>query len=297
MTEGLSLPAPAKLNLFLRILGRRADGYHLLQTAFQLIDLCDCVHLTPRADGRIERIRGAEGVDAEQDLCVRAARLLQPRAMAGAGVSIALDKQIPMGGGLGGGSSDAATVLLGLNRMWGLGLDLPQLSALGLQLGADVPVFVRGHSAWAEGIGDQLLPIELGEWAYLVVDSGISVPTADLFQAPELTRDATLATIAGLFSGEVSGNAFEPVLAARSPAVGETLEALRDAAGAAARQVSLTGTGGCCFARFAHAAEARLAQSRLGPSWRSWVCAGLDRSPVSTALEQAGNSCFTERAR
>lgn len=292
MAEGLSLPAPAKLNLFLRILGRRADGYHLLQTAFQLIDLCDRVHLMPRTDGRIERIRGAEGVEAEQDLCVRAARALQPLAKAGAGVSIALDKRIPMGGGLGGGSSDAATVLLGLNHLWGLGLDLAQLAALGLHLGADVPVFVMGQSAWAEGVGERLLPIELGEWTYLLVDSGVSVPTAELFQAPELTRDASPATIAGLFSGEAGGNAFEPVLAARSPAVGETLKALRDAAGAAARQVALTGTGGCCFARFAQAAEAQLAQSRLGPRWRSWVCAGLDRSPVAAALEQAGKFVF-----
>lgn len=285
MAEALSLPAPAKLNLFLRIVGRRADGYHLLQTVFQLIDLCDALHLEARADGRIERACGAPGVSAEQDLCVRAARLLQPLAASGAGATITLDKRIPMGGGLGGGSSDAAAVLLGLNRLWGLGLDLDRLAALGLQLGADVPVFVRGRSAWAEGVGERLQPLPLAEAAYLVLDSGVSVPTAELFQAPELTRDAPPATIAGFLSGAIEGNAFEPVLAVRSPAVGEALQALRRAGGSAALQVALSGTGGCCFARFASRAQAEAAQLRLEPRWRSWVCRGLEVSPLLQALE------------
>jgi 4-diphosphocytidyl-2-C-methyl-D-erythritol kinase len=284
MTETLVLPAPAKLNLFLHIVGRRADGYHLLQTVFQLIDLCDELRLEARTDGRIERDSGAPGVSAEDDLCVRAARLLQPMAKPGAGVTITLDKRIPMGGGLGGGSSDAAAVLLGLNRLWGLALGLERLAALGLQLGADVPVFVRGRSAWAEGVGERLQPLALGEATYLVLDSGVSVPTADLFQAPELTRDAPPATIAGFASGAIAGNAFEPVLVTRSPAVGEALQALRAAAGAAATQVALSGTGGCCFARFASRAQAEAAQQRLPPRWRSWVCRGLDVSPLLQAL-------------
>lgn len=284
MAEALWLPAPAKLNLFLRIVGRREDGYHLLQTVFQLIDLCDRIQLTPRADGRIERGAGPTGVAPEHDLCVRAARLLQTHAAPGAGVSIELKKHIPMGAGLGGGSSDAATVLLGLNRLWGLGLDLERLATLGLSLGADVPVFVRGHSAWAEGVGERLLPIELDASAYLVLDSGVSVPTPELFQAPELTRDAPPATIAGFMSGQPLGNAFEPVLVARSPAVGEALSDLREACQGAALQVALSGTGGCCFARFTDAKQALAARSRLSPRWRSWVCAGLDRSPLHVAL-------------
>lgn len=284
MTEGLWLPAPAKLNLFLRIVGRRADGYHLLQTVFQLIDLCDHVRLELRGDGGIERLRGAPGVLAEQDLCVRAARLLQPMAAPGLGVSITLEKRIPMGGGLGGGSSNAAAVLLGLNRLWALGLSVEALADLGLALGADVPVFVRGESAWAEGVGERLLPIELGASAYLLVDSGISVPTPELFQAPELTRDAPPATIAGFVSGQCTDNAFEPVLVARTPAVGEALADLRSAGVGSALQVGLSGTGGCCFARFADSALARAAQRRLSSRWRSWVCDGLDRSPLHAAL-------------
>lgn len=295
MAEGLYLPAPAKLNLFLRILGRRDDGYHLLQTVFQLIDLCDRVQLAPRVDGRIERLVGPAAVAPEFDLCVRAARLLQPFAAPGAGVSISLHKSIPMGGGLGGGSSDAAAVLLGLNLLWGLGLEVDRLAQLGLSLGADVPVFVRGDSAWAEGVGEQLLPIELGESSYLVLDTGVSVPTPELFQAPELTRDAPPATIAGFVSGQILGNAFEPVLAARSPTVGEALAELRDVSDGAALQVALSGTGGCCFARFAEVEQATATRSRLSPRWRSWVCAGLDRSPLHSMLEsgqESGNTRF-----
>jgi 4-diphosphocytidyl-2-C-methyl-D-erythritol kinase len=284
VAEGLWLPAPAKLNLFLRIVGRRADGYHLLQTVFQLIDLCDRVHLELREDGRVERLTGAPGVAAEQDLCMRAARLLQPMAAPGIGVSIALEKRIPMGAGLGGGSSDAATVLLGLNRLWALGLSVEALAELGLALGADVPVFVRGESAWAEGIGERLLPIELGPSAYLVLDSGVSVPTPELFQASELTRDAAPATIAGFVSGQCMGNAFEPVLVARSSAVGEALAELRSASENSELQVGLSGTGGCCFARFANVARARSVQLRLSSRWRSWVCEGLDRSPLHAVL-------------
>lgn len=290
MAEAPWLPAPAKLNLFLRIVGRREDGYHLLQTVFQLIDLCDRIQLVPRSDGRIERLDGPPDLAPRADLCVRAARLLQPYAGSDAGVSIRLDKRIPMGGGLGGGSSDAATVLLGLDRLWGLDLGLDRLAQLGLQLGADVPVFVRGHSAWAEGVGEQLLPFELGASSYLVLDSGVSVPTPELFQAPELTRDAPPATIAGFVSGQLFGNVFEPVLVARSPKVGDALSALREASAGTALQVALSGTGGCCFARFARREHAVAAQSGLMPTWRSWVCGGLDRSPLHLAMDQGSRA-------
>jgi 4-diphosphocytidyl-2-C-methyl-D-erythritol kinase len=279
----LRLPAPAKLNLFLQITGRRADGYHCLQTVFQLIDLCDSIELWPREDGCIERLRGPEGVQPEADLCVRAARLLQRHCGVWAGASIAVDKHIPMGGGLGGGSSNAATVLCGLNRLWGCGLDVDALAALGLQLGADVPLFVRGHSGWAEGVGELLQPLDLGPSFCVVLDTGISVPTAALFQAPELTRDARPATIAGFVSGRERGNAFEAVLAAREPAVAAALVALSELS-ADALQFGLSGTGGCCFARFAQRELAEAALVALSGRWRCWLARGLDRSPLQAAL-------------
>jgi 4-diphosphocytidyl-2-C-methyl-D-erythritol kinase len=255
---------------------------------FQLIDLCDWIELEARDGGRIERCSGLDGIPAEQDLCVRAARLLQAETGCRLGARIAIDKRIPMGGGLGGGSSDAATVLHGLNRIWNTGLDLDALAALGLRLGADVPVFIRGASAWAEGVGDRITPLALPEAAYLVLDSGVSVATAELFQAPELTRDAPPATIAGFVSGQVVGNAFEPVLLRRSPKVGEALRALREAAAGEASQVALSGTGGCCFARFENPGAAARAQARLGAEWRSWISAGLGWSPVHALLDARG---------
>jgi 4-diphosphocytidyl-2-C-methyl-D-erythritol kinase len=287
----LRLPAPAKLNLFLQIVGRRADGYHLLQTVFQLIDLADEVELKWRADGRIERLCGAEGVGVEQDLAVRAARALQAASGCSFGVDIQVHKRIPMGGGLGGGSSDAASVLLGLNALWGLGLGLDVLAAIGLRLGADVPVFVHGRSAWAEGVGECLQPLSLGDSAYLVLDSGVSVPTSELFQAPELTRDAPPATIAGFVCGAERGNAFESPLVARSPRVGAALAALRQVGAGSAWQVGLSGTGGCCFARFARRSEAEAAQAILSRCWAaaapapdSWIAEACDVSPVHRAL-------------
>jgi 4-diphosphocytidyl-2-C-methyl-D-erythritol kinase len=286
----LRLPAPAKLNLFLQIVGRRADGYHLLQTVFQLIDLADEVELSLRADGRIERLQGAVGVGAEQDLAVRAARALQAASGCALGADIRVLKRIPMGGGLGGGSSDAASVLLGLNALWGLGLGLDALAAIGLGLGADVPVFVQGRSAWAEGVGERLQPLNLGDSAYLVLDSGVSVPTAELFQASELTRDAPPATIAGFVCGAARGNAFEMPLVARSSRVGAALAALRQVGADSALQVGLSGTGGCCFARFARRSEAEAALAKLAQCWPEtavadrWIAAGCDVSPAHRAL-------------
>jgi len=285
MTEAalLRLPAPAKLNLFLQIIGRRDDGYHLLQTAFQLIDLCDWIELAPRSDGRIERLQGPQGVSAAQDLAVRAAHLLQARSGSRGGVTLKLDKNIPMGGGLGGGSSDAATVLHGLNRLWRCGWSVERLAELGLELGADVPLFVHGYSAWAGGVGENLQRLALGPSFCLVLDSGVSVPTATLFQAPELTRDAAPTTIAGFVSGRARGNAFEAVLSSRQPAVKAALQALAAVSGEALQQ-GLSGTGGCCFARFSRRDAAEAAMQALAGRWRCWLVEGLDRSPLLDAL-------------
>lgn len=280
-------PAPAKLNLFLRIVGRRPDGYHRLQTVFQLLDWGDTVRLRVRDDGLIRR-QGAEGyvVPEAEDLVVRAAKILQSESKTGKGADIVVEKRIPLGGGFGGGSSDAATVLVALDALWGTGLGEERLAALGLQLGADVPVFVRGRSAWAEGVGELLTPLSLPPAAYLVVDTGVSVPTAELFQAPDLTRDAPAATISDFVSGSVLGNAFEPVLRSRSEAVSAALDALSQLG-----PTALTGTGGGCFARFGARAEAEAALARLPPGLRAWVATGVDVSPLHRALSagRAGN--------
>ncbi|HEX4853849.1 4-(cytidine 5'-diphospho)-2-C-methyl-D-erythritol kinase [Arenimonas sp.] len=273
-------PAPAKLNLFLRIVGRRPDGYHRLQTVFQLLDWGDTVRLRLRDDGAVRRAGdGGYGVAEADDLVVRAARLLQKEAKIGQGAEIEVVKRIPLGGGFGGGSSDAATVLVVLNHLWRAGLDEDRLAALGLQLGADVPVFVRGRSAWAEGVGEELTPLSLPPAAYLLVDPGVSVPTAELFQTPDLTRDAAPATIADFVSGSELGNAFEPVLRRRSEAVEAALQALSQLGPAA-----LTGTGGGCFARFGARADAEAARSRLPPGLRAWVAEGVAVSPLHRAL-------------
>ncbi len=274
-------PAPAKLNLFLRITGRRPDGYHLLQTVFRLLDWGDVVYLRPRADGRIVRFGDPPGSAAEaDDLSLRAAGLLQKSANVPNGADIVVEKHIPVGGGFGGGSSDAATVLLALDRLWGLELGVERLAALGLQLGADVPVFVRGHNAWAEGVGERLAPIDLPPAWYVVVDPGVHAPTASLFQAPELTRQATPATMADFVSGRVLGNAFEPVLRGREPAVEAAFAALSRHG-----TPRLTGSGSGCFLEFPDRASAQAAVSALPAGMRAWIAAGASRSPLHAALE------------
>jgi 4-diphosphocytidyl-2-C-methyl-D-erythritol kinase len=274
-------PAPAKLNLFLRITGRRADGYHLLQTVFRLLDWGDTIHLRLRSDGRILRIgESLPGVAEDDDLVIRAARLLQSAAGAGSGAEIRIDKRIPAGGGFGGGSSDAATVLVVLNALWGLGLAAEVLAELGLQLGADVPVFVRGRNAWAEGVGEQLTPIALPEAAYLLVDPGVHVPTPVLFRSQELTRDAAPAKIADFASGSLLDNAFEPVLRRREPAVEAVFQAL-SRVGAP----RLTGSGSGCFVEFATRAAAEQALAQLPGSLRAWVVEGAAHSPLLDARD------------
>jgi 4-diphosphocytidyl-2-C-methyl-D-erythritol kinase len=248
-TEGWSRwPAPAKLNLFLRITGRRPDGYHALQTAFRLLDWGDVIHLRRRTDGVIVRVgAGADGVAEADDLMVRAAKLLRKETNCRQGADIGIEKNIPTGGGFGGGSSDAATVLVVLDRLWNLALGVDRLAALGLQLGADVPVFVRGHNAWAEGVGEVLTAIELPPAWYVVASPGVHAATAALFQAPDLTRNAAPAKITGFLSGTspsgaVLDNAFEPVLRRREPAV-EALFAQLASIGTP----RLTGSGSGCF--------------------------------------------------
>lgn len=272
-------PAPAKINLFLRITGRRPDGYHLLQTVFQLLDWGDTVWLRPREDGRIARLGEASyGVAEADDLVVRAAVALKSASKSALGADICVEKRIPAGGGFGGGSSDAASTLVGLDQLWATAIGESRLADLGLSLGADVPVFVRGRSAWAEGVGERLVPIDLAPAAYLLVDSGVSVPTAELFQAPDLTRDAPAATMRDFVSGSVLGNAFEPVLRRRSPAVSAVLDTLAQLGPAA-----LTGTGGGCFARFSTRADAEAAMVRLPRGWRAWVAEGVAVSPLHQA--------------
>jgi 4-diphosphocytidyl-2-C-methyl-D-erythritol kinase len=218
-------------------------------------------------------------VAEKDDLTVRAAKALQTSAKLPFGADISIEKRIPLGGGFGGGSSDAATTLVALNRLWGAGLSEDQLAALGLVLGADVPVFVRGRTAWAEGVGEILAPVELPESAFLIVDSGVSVPTAELFQAPELTRDAPPATISDFVSGTVRGNAFEPVLRRLHPAVDSALSVLSQYG-----EACLTGTGGGCFVRFAQRAAAETALRSLPPGLKAWVATGVTRSPLQDAL-------------
>lgn len=274
-------PAPAKLNLFLRITGRRADGYHLLQTVFRLLDWGDSIRLRLRDDGRIVR-HGASvaGVPEAQDLTVRAAKLLQEAANVGKGADILIEKRIPAGGGFGGGSSDAATVLVALDALWGAGLGVERLAELGLKLGADVPVFVRGDNAWAEGVGEALSPIDLAPAWYVLADPGVHAPTAALFQSAELTRDAAPATMSDFVSGMPLGNAFEPVLRLREPAVEAAFAAL-----ARIGSPRLTGSGSGCFVEFATRESADAALLELPSGLRAWVAAGVARSPLRAVLE------------
>jgi 4-diphosphocytidyl-2-C-methyl-D-erythritol kinase len=272
------LPAPAKLNLFLHVTGRRGDGYHDLQTVFQLIDLADDILIQRRADGLIERPAGPDGVPAEADLAVRAARALQQATATPFGATLNVTKRIPLGGGLGGGSSDAATVLVALNKIWECGLNENDLAAIGVELGADVPVFVRGRSAWAEGRGERLTPMELPETWFVLVHPQVHVPTAAVFQAPELTRNSHPITIAG-FLQSGGRNDFEPVVRARYPQVAHALDWLGHFAPA-----RLTGTGSCIFAPCASLNEAQDIITKVPAPWRGMVARGMNVSPLLKRL-------------
>lgn len=279
-TDTIRWPAPAKLNLFLHITGRRADGYHLLQTVFQLLDFGDYLQFKVTGDGRIHRDYELPGVSAEADLILRAARLMQTHTRSSKGVSIQLDKRLPAGGGLGGGSSDAATTLVALNQLWGCGLDQAELAKLGLQLGADVPVFVQGHSAWGEGVGEHLEPIDLPEHWFVVLAPAVSVSTAKVFSHPQLIRDCPPITIRAFLTGQ-GRNVCEPVVCAQYPEVAAALDDL--SAYAPAR---LTGTGACVFAPFESEQVARRALAELAGQWQGFVAKGVNISPLLTTLQQ-----------
>lgn len=285
-------PAPAKLNLCLHVTGRRAEGYHELQTIFQLIDLRDELAFEVAPAGVIERRDDAlanpgalAAIPSVQDLCVRAARALaalaeERLAQTVPGTIIRIRKRIPMGGGLGGGSSDAATTLLALNALWRLGFDRATLAALGLQLGADVPVFIQGVAAVGEGVGERLTPVALPDRWFLVLHPGVSVPTATVFQAPELTRNSPILTIPALLASG-GRNDCEPVVRERYPEVAEAIDWLARFA-----PTRLTGTGSCIFASFDSAAAAERVAARVPDCWRAWVARALPRSPLLARLPE-----------
>ncbi|MBZ5489120.1 4-(cytidine 5'-diphospho)-2-C-methyl-D-erythritol kinase [Halomonas aquamarina] len=281
MSASLILPAPAKLNRMLHIVGRRDDGYHELQTLFQIIDLSDSLTLTLREDGEIHLATPLDGVACEDNLIVRAARLLQRHAHTPLGVTLAVEKRLPMGGGLGGGSSNAATVLAGLNTLWRLGLSRETLATLGLELGADVPVFIHGHSAWAEGVGERLTAVTLDTPWFVVIHPAVSVSTPLIFQDPELTRDSRPITMARALQGGASEwrNDCEAVVKKRYPQIAEALDWLAQHAPS-----RLTGTGGCLFATFESESAARTVAKLAGQRWPAWAARGLNTSPLQDAL-------------
>jgi 4-diphosphocytidyl-2-C-methyl-D-erythritol kinase len=289
MTSGYSTwPAPAKLNLFLHVTGRRADGYHELETLFQLIDICDEISIKCVEDGLILREEGATGVPADADLVTRAARLLRDEAGSPAlGARLRVRKVIPMGAGLGGGSSDAASTLVALNALWDLGLTLPDLALLSARLGADVPVFVHGLNAIARGIGDRLEPVELPERWFAVIFPGVSVSTRDVFQAPELTRNSPSMTMPGLPLPGACGvftmgrNDLEPVVTARYPAVRDALGWLE-----CRGRARMTGSGACVFAVFTDRDAADAALTGLPASWSGYAVRGFSRSPLFDRLAE-----------
>ena len=267
-------PAPAKLNLFLHVVGRRQDGYHLLQTAFRFIDYGDELSFAVRADGEIRHTNPLPGVAPENDLSVRAARALQEEAGCRQGADIGIVKRLPMGGGLGGGSSDAATTLIALNRLWGTRLPRARLQQLALTLGADVPVFVFGRNAFAEGIGEQLSVLSLPPAWYLILVPELAVSTTEIFSAVELTRNTNAITIAAFSVGQ-GRNDLEPVVCRRYPLVARHLEWLYRYGDA-----RMTGSGACVFCAFENEDQARRALSELPAGMHGFVARGLDRHPL-----------------
>jgi 4-diphosphocytidyl-2-C-methyl-D-erythritol kinase len=267
-------PAPAKLNLFLHVVGRRPDGYHLLQTLFRFLDYGDTLAIEPRRDGVIALANPLPGVPVERDLCHRAATLLRDHAGCRLGADIALSKRLPMGGGLGGGSSDAATVLLALNRLWGLDLPRAELQSLGLRLGADVPVFVFGRAAFAEGVGERLRPVTLPPASYVVLTPPVQVATVAIFSHPGLTRNTPEMKIPPLSEG-CGHNDLEPVAVAAYPVIGEYLRWLGQYGDA-----RMTGSGACVFAAFADRAQAERVFAQRPKEMQGFVADGLDVHPM-----------------
>ncbi|VAW75175.1 4-diphosphocytidyl-2-C-methyl-D-erythritol kinase [hydrothermal vent metagenome] len=282
-SEQDSWPAPAKINRFLHITGRRADGYHELQTVFQFLDHGDRLWFEPLSGEKIELHGGLADVVKEDDLVVRAARALQQRTGQRDGIRITLDKRLPAGGGLGGGSSDAATTLVALNHVWKLGLGEDELAETGLQLGADVPVFVRGRAAWAEGVGERLTPLEALDtpW-FLVVDPAVSVSTAEIFSDPQLTRNSPPLKIPAFLSG-AGCNVLEAVVVRRYPEVDKVLNWLSKH-----QPARMTGSGACVFSAFTDEASAQGVLEQLPAPWTGFVARGCNHSPLHERLARAG---------
>jgi 4-diphosphocytidyl-2-C-methyl-D-erythritol kinase len=293
----LNCAAPAKLNLFLHVTGRRADGYHLLQTLFQLIDHGDTLHFTTRDDGIIRRTTDMPGVPEQSDLIVRAARLLQAAAgdtqQKRLGADIAIDKILPMGGGVGGGSSDAATTLIALNHLWQTGFSRAELMALGTQLGADVPFFIFGENAFAEGIGEQLQAVNTPDCWFLVIEPGVSVPTQLIFSSSQLTRDTKPCKITDFSkaykccgNGSKKGieeagfkNDLEAVATAHFPAVADAVKWLQQFGDA-----RMTGSGACVFCSFEHESQAREVLQQVPTHWKAWTAKALQQHPLNGLL-------------
>jgi 4-diphosphocytidyl-2-C-methyl-D-erythritol kinase len=271
--------APAKLNLFLHITARRNDGYHCLQTIFQFLDFCDQVSCELREDGEIHCHSNASDLPMQQDLVYRAAQLLKNHSGTTWGATLQVAKKIYMGGGLGGGSSDAATTLLLLNQLWQLNLPKVTLATLGLQLGADVPIFIHGHAAWAEGVGDLITPINLPEPWYVVIHPNCHVATKDVFAAPELQRNCSPISLQDYHAGRAN-NVCEPVVRQRYPAVNAALNWL-----ARYGEAKMTGTGASVFAAFTQQAAAELVLAELPKMWQGFVAQGKNFSPMFTAAE------------
>ncbi|WP_411358737.1 4-(cytidine 5'-diphospho)-2-C-methyl-D-erythritol kinase [Pseudidiomarina salilacus] len=285
----LTLPAPAKLNLFLHIIGRRADGYHQLQTVFQFLESADQLSFTLRRDERIEFHCSDPALANDANLVVKAAQLLQAQQRYQQGVRIILDKVLPYGGGLGGGSSDAATTLLALNHLWQLRLTVDELATLGLQLGADVPVFVRGYAAFAEGVGERLSPVSPPMPWYLVVDPKVHISTAELFAHSELKRDCDPINLSD-WQQQQTQNVFEPLVRRLYPEVAKALDWLVEYA-----PTRLTGTGACLYGAFESQELARAALARMPAPWTGFVARGLNESPVCQLLRQASTDNLTSQ--
>jgi 4-diphosphocytidyl-2-C-methyl-D-erythritol kinase len=286
-------PAPAKLNLFLHVVGRRPDGYHLLQSVFQLIDRSDTLHFDLRDDDRIVRTTEVPGVPEEQDLIVRALRALQAdyarrHGRLPPGISVAIEKRLPMGGGLGGGSSDAATALMAANHLWQAGLTDAELIALGLPLGADIPFFLFGETAFAEGVGEALQAVPGPDCWYVVIEPGVAIPTVAIFTAPDLTRDTKAITISDFSRRHVESNGLisfgkndlQDVAARVFPPVAEAIEWL-GGYGAA----RMTGSGSCVFCAFSTEQEAERVLTQVPDRWRAWKAKALQRHPMKSLLQ------------
>lgn len=277
-------PAPAKLNLMLNIIGRRDDGYHLLQTVFQFVDWCDWLTFQSREDGVVSLLKPTPGVPEQSDLTVRAAKLLQQHSGCQQGVTIEIDKNLPMGGGLGGGSSDAATTLVVLNRLWGLGLSIEELMRLGLSLGADVPIFVFGASAWAEGVGEHVDQISLPESWFVIIKPDCHVETKAIFCAKDLTRDSKPITIRDFLSGRQHNDCLKVVEKLHRPVADALLELSKFG------EARLTGTGACVFGQYDSEAEAFQVSQALKKrrEWDVYKVKGLNRSPLYRKFDDLG---------